>query len=77
MVVRQGLQWVVDMYTTGECDDYRWAYDRMAPTMLELAETAERSASTASLAPTTQVCCLMIKPLCQIDDASPEEWLQA
>ena len=41
----------MDMYTSGECDDYRWAYDRAAPTMAELADTAEKLSASPSALP--------------------------
>ncbi len=48
----QGLRWVIDMYRSGVCGDYRYVYERFPPTVDSLLdELAAGSSCTEQLAP--------------------------
>jgi hypothetical protein len=32
----QGIEWVLDMYRSGECSDFRYVYDNQSPNHVEL-----------------------------------------
>ena len=40
----QGLEWVLEMYYTGSCPDYRFVYDRQPPTLIELIKHLQAEA---------------------------------
>lgn len=36
--IMQGLEWVMQMYTSGVCSDYRYIYDARTPLLKELID---------------------------------------
>ena len=47
----QGLEWVLDMYYTGSCPDYRFAYDRQPPSITELMVYLKSSVRKSKASP--------------------------
>lgn len=57
----QGIEWILEMYCSGQCTDYRYIYDAQAPTPHEMlqhlkpASGREASSKEEEEAPAKQV----------------------
>ena len=46
----QGLVWVLNMYLSGECSNYRWAHDNEAPSLPQLVKALKMLATSSQAA---------------------------